>query len=96
MEKEIKAQEPKIERVSFRVEDRMTYGVLNYDGTELMAAITGYDLQVAFNLRLINSLADAEAAADALADVFYQTLMEQLLEQKAEFIHPPEERKPIL
>lgn len=78
-----------VERVAFRVEDRMTYGVLNYDGNELMAAITGYDLNVVFNMRLINSLADAEACANALADVFYQTLMEQLIARKAEFIHPP-------
>ena len=54
-----------------------------------MAAITGYDLNVVFNMRLINSLADAEACADALADVFYQTLMEQLISRKADFIQPP-------
>lgn len=81
----------KAERVTFRVEDRMTYGVLNYDGNELMAAITGYDLNVVFNMRLINSLADAEACANALADVFYQTLMEQLIARKADFIQPPKE-----
>jgi hypothetical protein len=80
-----------VERVTFRAEDRMTYGVLNYDGNELMAAITGYDLNVVFNMRLINSLADAEACANALADVFYQTLMEQLIARKANFIHPPKE-----
>lgn len=89
---ETKKDEPeKIERVTFRTEDRMTYGVLNYDGNELMAAITGYDLNVVFNMRLINSLADAEACADALADVFYQTLMEQLIARKADFIQPPKE-----
>ena len=81
--------EDKILLVMFFVEDRMTYGVLNYDGNELMAAITGYDLNVVFNMRLINSLADAEACADALADVFYQTLMEQLISRKADFIQPP-------
>lgn len=79
-----------VERVSFRTEDRMTYGVMGYDGNEMMAAITGYDLGIMFNMRLINSLADAEACADALADVFYQTLMEQLIERKAQFINPPE------
>lgn len=89
---ETKKDEPeKIDRVTFRTEDRMTYGVLNYDGNELMAAITGYDLNVVFNMRLINSLADAEACADALADVFYQTLMEQLIARKADFIQPPKE-----
>lgn len=86
----------KIERVTFKVEDRMTYGVLNYDGNELMAAITGYDLNVVFNMRLINSLADAEACANALADVFYQTLMEQLIARKAEFIQPPKTETAIL
>ena len=86
----------KIERVTFRGEDRMTYGVLNYDGNELMAAITGYDLNVVFNMRLINSLSDAEACANALADVFYQTLMEQLIARKAEFIQPPKAETAIL
>lgn len=81
-------KEDKIGRVTFRVEDRMTYGVLNYDGNELMAAITGYDLNVVFNMRLINSLADAEACADALAQVFYEALMEQLINEKADFVKP--------
>jgi hypothetical protein len=65
--------------VSFKTGERMMYGVLNYDGNELMAAITGYDLDVSFNMRLINSLADAENCANALSDIFYQALMEKLL-----------------
>ena len=77
------------ETITFRVEDLTTYGVLGADGTEFMAAISGYGLDIAFNLKLINSLADAEACADALADVFYQTLMEQLISRKADFIQPP-------
>lgn len=74
------------EMISFRKDQKMIYGVLNYDGNELMAAITGYDLNVSFNMRLINSIADAEACANALTDVFYQTLMEQLLAQKPNII----------
>lgn len=71
------------ETVSFKKDsEKMMYGVLNYDGNELMAAITGYDLNVSFNMRLINSLTDAESCADALADVFYQALMKQLIAQK--------------
>ena len=71
------------ERVSFKKDsEKMMYGVLNYDGNELMAAITGYDLNVSFNMRLINSLTDAESCADALADVFYQALMKQLIAHK--------------
>ena len=84
------------ETITFRVEDLTTYGVLGADGTEFMAAISGYGLDIAFNLKLINSLADAEACADALADVFYQTLMEQLISRKADFIQPPKEQTSIL
>ena len=58
------------------------YGVLNYDGNELMAAITGYDLNVSFNMRLINTLLMLNLVTDALADVFYQALMKQLIAQK--------------
>ena len=76
------------ETVSFKVSELMTYGVLGYDGNEMMCAITGYDLTIAFNMRLINSLADAESCADALADVFYQALMEQLIARSADFIKP--------
>lgn len=77
------------ETVTFRTADRMTYGALSYDGNELMAVISGYDLEIKFNMRLINSLADAEACADALAQVFYDTLVEQLIQAKAGFIKPP-------
>lgn len=76
------------ETITFRTADRMTYGALGYDGNELMAFISGYDLEIKFNLRLINSLADAEACADALAQVFYDALMEQLLcNEKAGFVN---------
>ena len=74
--------------ITFNTEERMRYGAINYDNTELMAVISGYDLNIAFNLKTINSLADAEAAANALADVFYQVLMEQLLQEKSHIIHP--------
>jgi hypothetical protein len=84
-------EEQKDETVSFKTSERMMYGVLNYDGNELMAAITGYDLNVSFNMRLIHSLADAESCADALANVFYQALMEQLLNKKAEVLKPEQE-----
>ena len=78
------------ETITFRVEDLTTYGVLGADGVEVMAAISGYGLNIAFNMKLINSLADAEAMADSMADVFYEALMDQLIAQKREFAKPPE------
>ena len=57
-----------------------------YDGNELMAIISGYDLHIAFNMRLINSLSDAENCANALADVFYEILMEELISKKSDVV----------
>lgn len=71
--------EKKEDSISFKTGERRMYGVLDYDGNELMAAITGYDLDISFNMRLIHSIADAENCANALADVFYRALMEKLL-----------------
>lgn len=79
------------ETVTFKAGDKVIYGVLNYDGNEYMATISGYDLQIAFNLRVINSLADAENCANSIADVFYQALMDQLIDMKADFIKPRED-----
>ena len=76
------------ETITFRTADRMTYGALGYDGNELMAVISGYDLEIRFNMRLINPL--TEACADALVHVFYKTLMKQLIAQKRNFAKPPE------
>ena len=84
------------ETITFRTADRMTYGALGYDGNELMAVISGYDLEIRFNMRLINSLADAEACADALAQVFYDTLIEQLINEKSDFVKPPVDNPPTL
>lgn len=83
------------EVVSFKQSDRMTYGAMNYDGTEMMAVISGYDVNIAFNMRTINSLSDAEAAADALAQVFYELLMEQLIEEKSYLVKPPSDETTI-
>lgn len=76
--------------VSFKTSEKMVYGVLNYDGNELMATITGYDLSISFNMRLINSLADAENCADALANVFYETLLEELIQKNPAILKPKE------
>lgn len=82
-------------KVTFDTSERMTYGAMNYDGTEMMAVISGYDMNIAFNMRTINSLSDAEAAADALAQVFYELLMEQLIEQKSYLVKPPPDETTI-
>ena len=64
------ANEQVPETITFRTADRMTYGAVNYDGNELMAVISGYDLEIKFNMRLINSLADAEMLNSILLLIF--------------------------
>lgn len=32
-------------KVTFDTSERMTYGAMNYDGTEMMAVISGYDVR---------------------------------------------------
>ena len=66
------------ETITFRTADRMTYGALGYDGNELMAFISGYDLEIKFNLRLINSLADAELNNTKKIECLHQPAAHQL------------------
>jgi hypothetical protein len=66
--------------VTFRTTDLITYGVIGYEGDELLATITGYGLSINFNMRLINSIADAEKMANGMADIFFKALMDQLIE----------------
>ena len=79
----------------FKEEDLMKYGVVSPDGNEFMAMISGFDLNLAFNMRLINSLGDAESCANAMADVFYEALMEELIAQKPGLIQPTENNPAI-
>lgn len=83
-------------QVTFKESERMTYGAMDYNGQEMMAVISGYDLNIAFNLRTINSLGDAEAAANALAQVFYELLLEQLISEKSHLVKPPDKETTIL
>lgn len=79
--------------ISFKPSEKMTYGVLNYDGNELMATISGYELAISFNMRLINSLADAENCANSMADVFYEVLMEELIQKNPSLLNRNEPPK---
>lgn len=71
------------DRVEFRSQsDRKVWGVETEDGNDIMCEISGYDLAIRFNLRVINSVEDAEACAMGMAQLFHRLLMEQLLDKK--------------
>lgn len=72
--------EPKAE---FRtLSDRGAFTVRNADNDEILVEISGYDLQVNFNMEYLNSIQDVEAAVSGIGDVFRQIIMEKLLEYK--------------
>jgi hypothetical protein len=78
------------ETVTFRTSDLITYGVQGYGGDEFLATISGFGLSINFNMRLINSIADAEKMANGMADIFFKTLMDQLIEINKDFVKHPE------
>jgi hypothetical protein len=84
------------ETVTFRTSDLITYGVQGYGSDEFLAMITGYGLGIHFNMRLINSIADAEKMANGMADIFFKTLMDQLIELNKDFVKHPEKGQAIL
>jgi hypothetical protein len=85
---EIGTDEEGNQTVTFRTTDLITYGVIGYEGDELLATITGYGLSINFNMRLINSIADAEKMANGLADIFFKALMDQLIEINRDIVTP--------
>lgn len=76
----ITQDEPKRE---FRViSDRGLLAVKNPDIDKNLVEISGYDLQVDFNMEYINSIDDVEAATNGIATLFRELIMEKLLEYK--------------
>lgn len=62
--------------------DRTVYQVLSERNKEVMVEISGYDLQIKFNLEHINSVQDIEAATGGLTQLFREIITEQLLKHK--------------
>jgi hypothetical protein len=72
--------EPKIE---FRViSDKGLLAIKNPDINKNLVEISGYDLQVNFNMEYLNSIDDVEAAVNGISDLFRELIMEKLLEYK--------------
>lgn len=70
-------------RVEFRlISDRSVFNVINQEIQKTLVEISGYDLQIKFNLEYLNSIADVEAAIDGLSKLFREIIMEKLLEDK--------------
>ena len=70
--------------VKFRaISDRDVYKVVSENNKDItLIEITGYDLQINFNMEYLKSLQNVNAAADAMGTMFREIMLEKLLEYK--------------
>lgn len=69
--------------VSFRMtSDRGIYEVRSKEADAALVEISGYDLQMIFNMQYLNSMEDIENALDGLKTLFRELIMEQIMERK--------------
>lgn len=63
------------------ITDRMIREINNPDINQTLVRISGYDLQIEYNLQYLKSVEDIEAACQGLADLFRQDILEVLLKR---------------
>lgn len=65
--------EPKVSFFKYKDHERMT--VINEDVKETLVEISGYDLQVKFNMKYLSSVEEIELACEGIADLFRQEII---------------------
>lgn len=61
------------------ISDRIIREVINPEINKVLVRISGYDLQIDFNMQYLKSVEAIEAACQGLAELARQAIMEQLL-----------------
>lgn len=64
------------------ISDRSVCKIVNPEIQKTLVEISGYDLQINFNLEFLNSIEDIEAAIEGLGNLFRDIIMKQLLDHK--------------
>lgn len=75
-------EEPKV--VFKSVSDRDVFVVSNPDIGQNLVEISGYDLQINFNMDFIKTIEDVEAAIEGMGEIWRKIIMSQLLGAKNE------------
>ena len=70
------------EKITFLESEKGSYVVMDENGKNPIAEISGYGLNTKFDMSKINTIEDAEDVCDALSKVFLKALFSQLLEEK--------------
>ncbi len=82
-EKDVQLSEVDEPEVKFKlISDRDIMNVESGDNGEKLIEISGYDLQINFNMRYLKSIEDINAACNGISDLFRETIMEKLLEYR--------------
>lgn len=82
-EKDVNLPDVPEPEVKFKlISDKSVMNVVNADNKEVLIEISGYDLQINFNMQYLKSVEDIDAACKGVADLFRETIMEKLLEYK--------------
>lgn len=72
-------------KVQFKfITDRTMFTVRSEEIDQPLVEISGYDLQIKFNMEFIKSLEDTEAAVQGLAELFRKIILSQALSEKNE------------
>lgn len=61
------------------ISDRIVREVVNADTKQVLVHISGYDLQINFNMQYLKSVEDVEAACSGIAQLFRDIIMDKLL-----------------
>jgi hypothetical protein len=61
------------------ISDRIIREVINAETKQTLVHISGYDLQINFNMQFLKSVEDVEAACEGIAQLFRDMIMTQLL-----------------
>lgn len=64
------------------ITDKTVLSINNPEINQNLVEISGYDLDISFNMEYINSIEDVEAAVSGISDLFRRTIMEKLLEHR--------------
>ena len=62
--------------------DKRVISVVSEEAEKTLVEISGYDLEIKFNMEYINSVEDVEQAVAGIGDLFRDLIMESLLDNK--------------
>ena len=74
--------EPKV--VFKSISDRDVFQVTNEDTGHVLVEISGYDLQINFNMQFIKTMEDIETAISGMGELWRREILKQLLQVKNE------------